>query len=394
MAKVIASPNIAFIKYWGKLPSFCDDDRNIGTNASISMTLQKAFTQVHVEKLRGTQSEIHINGKIASENDSRKMLDQAKRVLSFFDIDSHDLGIYMDSQNNFPMGTGLASSASAFAALSLAVAVEFAGLDAAKELLTTKIRDYSILARRGSGSACRSVGGPFMKWEGLSADTLECDWKLKDSILIFSSAPKLVSSSEGHERALSSPYFSQRLEKLPERILKVEKALKAKNLNILGPLLEEEARELHHIAQSSNVPIDYLTPETRRFLEELEKTQERSFFYTLDAGPNVHLISEKDIGEEVREILNRCKLNIPLWLDETGPGPQILYPEEGPKWLQIFQMSSRVTTHAANCIWYSNTRYSLGLGRRQYGPVQGTPSDLRTFAALRSGSRPFFSTFS
>ena len=318
-----ASPNIAFIKYWGKLPANSDLERNLATNPSLSLTLSKARTRTTVTRQTqaGAATEFFLNGHSASEKDRLKVQTQLKRITDFLRLP--EMHFRVESDNNFPAGAGIASSASAFAALTLAALGEILGPDQVQVFLKNRRHDYSALARRGSGSACRSVSGPFMKWEGSAAVTIESPWKLRDTILILSHQHKSVPSSDGHELAQSSPLFPARLEQVPRRMKIVEAAIKAQNIQKLGPILEEEALELHRIVESGERKVEYLLPDTRRILQAVQSLPNRDFFFTLDAGPNVHLISERPLGEEAQKLLKSLDIQADIWEDEAGFGPRL-----------------------------------------------------------------------
>ncbi len=331
--KTWASPNIAFIKYWGKLPSTSDETRNLGTNPSISLTLSKARTTVVTEKLGEAGPapvpddafRILIEGAPASEADRRKLIAHLRRVESYAHagFGRHCPPLSIDSRNNFPLGAGIASSASSFAALTLAFLAETVGTETARRLLDTRAADLSALARRGSGSACRSIYGGLVKWDGEHAQPLPFEWPLRDTIVILSRDKKKISSTDGHAAALSSPRFADRLARLPSRIRAVEAALQARRLDALGPLLEEEALEMHAVARSGEPPADYLLPPTWRFLEALAPQRERDYFFTIDAGPNLHFLSERPVAAELRATLARLGLEGEIWEDEAGTGPQL-----------------------------------------------------------------------
>jgi len=322
MSLVSASPNIALIKYWGKLPNIDDLNLNLATNPSLSMTLSRAKTETRFEFLSKTsESSILIQNVTPSQNDISKITKHVERVCQAFEH-SHLNPFSLKSFNNFPQGTGLASSASAFCALTLAVASEIMGPEQLKRDYWLLLPKLSALARRGSGSACRSLGGPFMLWRGENAQVFPADFKLRDTILIFSKEHKKVPSTEGHKSAQSSPLFQERLDHLERRLKAVEAALIKKDLQELGPLLEAEALELHEIAQTGNPPIQYLLPESLQFLAEMKNLKEREFFFTLDAGPNVHLISEKRILPQIETLLAKLGLKCEIWEDDQGFGPQ------------------------------------------------------------------------
>ncbi len=315
-----ASPNIAFIKYWGKKPSTQDEDRNMALNPSLSLTLSQARTRAQVQ--RASKNLFEIQGQAASELDQAKLRAHILRVCKALGQPEQSFSIR--SENNFPKGTGIASSASAFAALTLAITGEILGRSQAEDLLKNEGNFLSRLARRGSGSASRSVAGPFMKWDGESAQVIPSNWKLYDSILIFSREEKKVSSSDGHQLALSSPDFQKRLQKIPARLAAVEAAISEKNLGLLGPVLETEADEMHQIAATSQPPVHYALASTLKFLKILREQKHRNFYYTLDAGPNVHLISERPVKEEILAMLQEANLEAEIWEDWTGQGPVLI----------------------------------------------------------------------
>jgi len=326
--KVEAPPNIAFIKYWGKLEAASDDDRNLATNPSISMTLANAKTTTIATPLASGKSRdlVYINNRDASDKDGDKVSDHLDRVA--YRVLAGDAAkrprLKIDSSNNFPAGAGIASSASAFAALTLAAIGAFLGQDEAERYLLEQPDVVSELARRGSGSAARSIDGFYMKWDGRFARRFECQWRLKDTIVLLSRQHKSVPSSDGHKLAQSSPLFAARLKQLPTRLAAVEAALKTKDLSALGPLLEAEALELHEIARTGTPSVDYLLPETRALVELMGQTKQRDFYFTIDAGPNLHILSERNVSSDLQKLAQRAGLPpLDLWEDEAGHGPSL-----------------------------------------------------------------------
>ncbi len=315
-----ASPNIAFLKYWGKKPITNDLDRNLALNPSLSMTLSQAHTETSVR--RALQTKVEINHQLASEKDFFKVQGHIERVCDHLNYSAKTFEV--KSFNNFPQGTGIASSASAFAALTWAVIGEILGAERAREYFSENLFELSQLARRGSGSASRSVAGPFMKWDGEGAYHIPLSWKLFDTIVIFSREHKKVTSSEGHELALSSPHFEARQKKIPQRLRLMEDALLQRDLHTLGPLLEVESDEMHNIAATSERPVIYAGQGTRTLLTSIKNLPNREFYYTLDAGPNVHLISTRPIRDEVSKLLAKTGLSAEIWEDHCGTGPCII----------------------------------------------------------------------
>jgi diphosphomevalonate decarboxylase len=232
------------------------------------------------------------------------------------------------TRNTFPTAGGLASSASGFAALTLAAVGAFGKKASSKEL--------SLLARRsGSGSACRSVLGGFVEWavskgngdgddDSYARQIADADhWDLRNVIAVVEIGPKTVSSIEGHRRATTSPYYTKRQELLPERLDRVRRAIKDRDLAALGPVIEEEAVDLHLISMSSHPPIFYWSPGSIAVLRAVRELRQEglSAYVTMDAGANVHVICDADSEDEVAERLEDLPAVGFVIRDGVGPGP-------------------------------------------------------------------------
>jgi diphosphomevalonate decarboxylase len=327
-ATVSAPANIAFIKYWGAH----DLERALPMNSSISMTLEECVTQCTAELLdHPGGDEIWLaepDGGFGTPEPEylQRMRDQLDRVRKWADRTE---SLRVATRNTFPTAGGLASSASGFAALTLAAAGAFG------KKATTK--DLSLLARRsGSGSACRSVFGGFVEWTASkgNGDTDEDSyarqladaehWDLRNVIAVVEIGPKTVSSIEGHRRALSSPYFEKRQELLPQRLETVRRAIRERDLAALGPVIEEEAIDLHLIAMSSHPPVFYWSPGTLAVLRAVRELRQEGLaaWATMDAGANVHVLCDTDSEEEVAERLEDLPAVGFVIRDGVGPGPE------------------------------------------------------------------------
>jgi diphosphomevalonate decarboxylase len=287
-ATSIACSNIAFIKYWGNR----DATLRLPLNNSISMNLDHATTITTVAfDAALNDDEIVIGDQKANAAQRARVVAHLDRVRALAQIETR---ARVHSRNTFPMGVGIASSASAFAALSLA-ATRAAGLDLSE-------RELSILARQGSGSACRSIPAGFVEWQAgtSSADSYAVQlappsfWDLRDVIAVVSTTEKHVGSTEGHAAATSSPFLAERLKGLPARLARVRHAIAARDLATLGSAIEEDAIELHMIAMTSRPPIFYWSPGMVRVIQAVHhwRAEGLGVYFTLDAGPNVHLICE------------------------------------------------------------------------------------------------------
>jgi diphosphomevalonate decarboxylase len=285
-ATAIACSNIAFIKYWGNR----DATLRLPLNNSISMNLDRATTTTTVAFDPALDDDVVVIGDHVAQGRHRaRVVAHLERVRALARIATR---ARVHSRNNFPMGAGIASSASAFAALSLA-ATRAAGLELSE-------RELSMLARQGSGSACRSIPGGFVEWYAgsTSAESYAVQlappsfWDLRDVIAVVSTTEKSVGSTDGHAAALSSHFLAERLAALPARLARVRHALAARDLPALGIASEEDAIELHLIAMTSRPPIFYWSPGTVRVIQAVQcwRAEGLAVYFTLDAGPNVHLL--------------------------------------------------------------------------------------------------------
>lgn len=323
MIRVVASPNIAFIKYWGKERSTDPLRVNWALNPSLSLTLSKAQTTTELEFLDSGHDEVVLEDRSAGAADAQKIRRHIDRVCLALG-EKIPAAIHYRSNNNFPMAAGIASSASAFAALTWAVLACLWGRPRAELWIKENLQRVSEFCRWGSGSACRSVAGPYMLWRDEAATVQDFPLKLRDTLVILSREKKKVSSRDGHEAALSSPLLPQRLARVENRLSEMTQALQAKDLGTFGRLLEEEALEMHEVALQGTPSVEYRTEGTRRVLSAMQEMTNRDFYFTLDAGPNVHVISERNVTKDLEAILQRLGIKAELWEDENGNSPRYL----------------------------------------------------------------------
>lgn len=296
-----AHSNIAFIKYWGKK----DEELRLPSNGSVSMNLSNLYTTTTVEFSQGMQDDdITIN----NEKDAKKIA----KVISHLDriraIAGTSMKAKVVSVNNFPTGVGLSSSATGFAALTVAASRSL-GLN-----LTEK--EMTVLARLGSGSACRSIPTGYVEWR--AGDTTDesyavslyppTHWDLVDLVALTSAQEKYVATTEGQKSAQSSPFFSQRISRMDAKIEDCKRFIKEKDFPALGKLMEEDALEMHAIMMTSNPPLLYWLPETVRIMQKVLEWRRGGIevYFTINTGQNVHIICRKDdaltIEKRLREI--------------------------------------------------------------------------------------------
>jgi diphosphomevalonate decarboxylase len=300
-ATALAYPNIALIKYWGN----CNPDARIPANSSISMNLAGLETRTSVifdSSLSADQ--LTLNGQPTSGS-------VLTRVVDFLDLVRRMAGIQtfaqISSENNFPMGAGIASSASAFAALSLA-ASRAAGLSLSE-------RQLSQLARSGSGSACRSVPGGFVEWNVAACDLDSAaesfapaeHWDLVDCIAIISQVHKPIGSTEGHSLAYTSPLQVARVDDAPRRLEICRMAILERDFEALSEITELDSNLMHAVMMTSQPPLLYWQPATMEVIQSVPVWRKTGLpaCYTIDAGPNVHVICPATYASQVNERLQK-----------------------------------------------------------------------------------------
>jgi len=295
----IAHPNIAFIKYWGNR----DDALRLPLNGSISMNLSGMETRTTVQFDQAlVQDHFELNGEThlgLSLQRVSDFLDQVRRLA----ISNHFARV--SSSNNFPTGAGIASSASAFAALALA-ASKAAGLDLNQ-------KDLSRLARLGSGSACRSIPDGFVEWLPGDNDASSYavsiapkdHWDLVNAIAVVSQGHKPVGSSAGHKLAHTSPLNAQRVLDAPERIRNCREALLGRDFARFAEVVEFDSNYMHAVMRTSNPPLVYWEPATEVLLWQVWQWRKEGHAVcaTVDAGPNVHVLALKSELEWLQKAL-------------------------------------------------------------------------------------------
>ncbi|NMB55653.1 MAG: diphosphomevalonate decarboxylase [Leptolinea sp.] len=285
-ATAISHPNIAFIKYWGNR----DAALRIPVNGSISMNLDGLETTTRVTFDPDLQSDsLMLNSVPADESACR-------RVSAFLDLIRSMAGISLradvESRNNFPTGAGIASSAAAFSALALASSTA-AGLKLDEPSLTR-------LARKGSGSASRSIPDGFVEWLPGTGDEDSYafsiapagHWDLVDVIAVVAAGEKKVGSTEGHGTASTSPLQTARVADAPRRLDLCREAVRTRDFDALAAVMELDSDMMHAVMMTSRPPLFYWEPISLRIIKEVPRWRSTGLpcAYTLDAGPNVHIL--------------------------------------------------------------------------------------------------------
>jgi len=294
-----AHSNIAFIKYWGKK----NEELRLPSNGSISMNLSNLYTTTTIEfdeKLN--EDDIVING-----NKEKKKIEKVKnhldRVRNLRDVKAKAKVV---SVNNFPTGVGLSSSASGFAALT------HAAVNALE--LPFSEKEMSILARLGSGSACRSIPSGFVEWkegavsEESYAESLypENHWDIVDMVAIISTKEKYIPTTDGQKIAHTSPFFIERLKNINRKIADCKKYIAEKNFSRLGKLAENDALEMHAIMITSEPALLYWLPETIDMMKKVVEWRKDGLevYFTINTGQNVHLLCREI---DMERLVNKVK---------------------------------------------------------------------------------------
>ena len=318
-ATAVAPSNIAFVKYWGVV----DAALTLPYNESVSMNLDACSTTTSVTfegRLEADEVLIAWFGqeeRPASGRPYERVVAQLDRVRARAGIEAR---ARVRSANNFPADAGIASSASGFAALTLAAAAA-AGLRLDE-------RELSILTRHsGSGSACRSIPDGFVHWhnDGTDAGSYATSvappehWALADVVAVVDAGIKRVSSAENHQRAATSPYFPVRLQEVPARIDQTLLAIRDHDLGALGAICEADAVSMHVVAMTSIPPTFYWNAGTMAVMHALLRWRDEGLFayFTMDAGANVHAICAAPDRAEVERRLRA--LPEVQWTIANGP---------------------------------------------------------------------------
>jgi len=319
-ATALAHPNIAFIKYWGDE----DSSLRIPVNGSISMNLDCLYSQTTVEFDSSLERDLlTIGGQVPSENAVQRVHEFLNRVRSLAGISTF---ANVTSENNFPTGSGIASSASGFAALSLAASTA-AGLELAQ-------RDLSRLARRGSGSACRSIPGGFVEWlrgeDDRSSYAISIAshgyWELRDCIAVTSREHKDTGSTAGHSLAGSSLLQAMRVEDAERRLDICREAILRCDFDAFADIVELDSNLMHAVMMTSQPRIYYWQPATLDVMHSVVEWRLSGIpvCFTIDAGPNVHVITTSENASKVLEKLEQIPGVLEVLVGQPGKEARLL----------------------------------------------------------------------
>jgi diphosphomevalonate decarboxylase len=320
-ASARACANIALAKYWGK----ADVRLNVPAVPSISLTLDQLVTETRVcfdESL--TSDLVRLDGRRATAAEAERVIAMLDRVRREAKLRTR---ARVTSHNHFPTAAGLASSASGFAAL--------AASTSAAAGLRFNARRLSTWARASSASAARSIYGGFVELPVGSRGAADLaarpiappkHWEVRLVIAATEPGQKKVGSTEGMERSRkTSPYYDAWLDQAPRWCRTIKRAIRDRDLDVLGAAMEQSTLAFHCCAMTSNPPILYWAPATLAAFSTVRELRERgvSVWATMDAGPHVKALCGVGDANRVRQALARTPGVTRTWLAKPGPGVEV-----------------------------------------------------------------------
>lgn len=322
MIKAIAHPNIALAKYWGKR----NEELNLPAVGSVSITLDNLKTETSVRFIDSEVDLIKFNGKFSEEKEQVKL---SKFIDKFRNLTGIHKKVDIITNNNFPTSAGLASSASGFAALTIATAKLFELNISAKEL--------SIIARQGSGSASRSLFGGFVEWhkgilddgsDSYAEQIAEKDhFPLSIIIAVTSNKSKKISSRVGMKNSAStSPFYSEFVNSSIEDISQIKNAILEKDFEKLADFSMRSTVKMHSVMMTTNPPLFYWNHKTFEIIELVRDLHSRKepVFFTIDAGPQVKIVTLKGNEEKILRELEQINQINEIYVCNLGNGAEII----------------------------------------------------------------------
>lgn len=302
-AVAAANSNVALVKYWGKR----DETLNLPYTGSISITLDGLTTTAAVATAGSGRDRIILNGMPAEGA-------VAGRIGSYLDLlrrtANRRTRLDVDVSTGFPVAAGLASSASMFAALAAAGSAALG--------METSPHQLSILARRGSGSAARSIFGGFVEWlAGELSDGSDCyaeslappeHWDVGVAVAITDPGPKAVSSGAGMAHSVKhSPFFPAWLELHDDDLTAIRHGVLDRDLHTVGTAMEHSCLKMHAVSLAARPPLVYWKPATLAVIQRVRELRDEGLeaYFTIDAGPQVKVLSRLADRDAVAAELRR-----------------------------------------------------------------------------------------
>lgn len=320
--KARAYTNIALIKYWGKK----NESLILPMNNSLSLTLDAFYTETEVSFSEAyTEDQFYLDNQLQDEK-------ATKKISAFLDIVREKAGTTKKakviSQNFVPTAAGLASSASGLAALA----------GACNEALKLGLDDQALsrLARRGSGSACRSIFGGFVEWEKGHDDQSSYAHPIYSDgfedhlamvFLLLNEQKKDVSSRDGMRRTVETSSFYQGwLDSVEADLYQLKQAIKTKNFQLLGETMEQNGLKMHGTTLAARPPFTYWSPDSLKAMQAVRDLRNQGIpcYFTMDAGPNVKVLVQKDHLDKVKTTFSDLFSSQQVISAFAGPGMTII----------------------------------------------------------------------
>ncbi|MFT4060011.1 MAG: diphosphomevalonate decarboxylase [Legionella sp.] len=296
-----APANIALIKYMGKK----NENSNSPDNPSLSYTLNNLLSTVKLEQINAEVDRWEAlrtpNAAefVLSETGEKKFLNHLARLKQHFGYEGRFL---VQSCNNFPHSSGMASSASSFAALTRCAVFALSELTG-KDIPT--ITEQALMSRLGSGSSCRSFFSPWALWRGDEVFPVDLPYpELAHQVVVISSTSKAVSSSEAHKRVKNSVYYEHRGQRVEDNLNQLLAAFYQQDWGSAYQICWREFQDMHQLFSTCIQPFSYITENTLAVLKNLEQFWDKKGdgpLVTMDAGPNIHLLYRSDQIDMARE---------------------------------------------------------------------------------------------
>jgi diphosphomevalonate decarboxylase len=307
-AVVYAPANIALVKYWGKR----DEVLNLPVTGSLSISLGSLGSHVELSQAEGADR-IQLNEKLLPADTSF-----VQRARAYFDLfrPSDDFFFDLKARNTVPTAAGFASSASGFAAVAKALDSLF-GWD-------LSIRELSVLARLGSGSASRSLEDGFVEWQAGTAEDgmdsfasrLDAQWPdLRVGAVVLCSEEKPVGSREGMRRSVETcEFYREWPGRVAADLVALKQAIAEKSFAALGEVAEANALAMHALMMATRPAIVYALPETVAAMRTIwaARAEGLALWFTMDAGPNVKLLFEAKDEARVCELFPTVEIVAPF----------------------------------------------------------------------------------
>lgn len=312
----IAHTNIALIKYWGK----ADEKLRLPYTDSLSLTLNDFYTETSVRI--NSVDELWLDDEFINSKKSKRVFEFLDYFRTKYNIKENFL---IKSYNHVPTSAGLASSSSAFAALAAALIKLME--------LNSSVEEISKLARVGSGSACRSIEGGFVQWHAGYDDNSSYAEQVNDGqntdisliSVILNETPKKISSTEGMLRTkLTSPFYSEWSNVVKNDLADMKKAIDKNDFSKIGEIAEHNAMTMHALTLSSQPSFTYFEPQTLMVINYIQELRNSGIlvYFTIDAGPNVKVLCQKDNVELINKKLKNKFNDIKTIVTKPGPGIQ------------------------------------------------------------------------